>query len=380
MEGCFVVDYKVISTDNHIIEAPNTFVDHLPPEYKDRAPRIMRGPDGGDGWTFDGRPPRNTFGLNAVAGRPFQDYKVSGLRFEEIMPGNYDGAAALKDMDVDGVDVAAMFPSAALQTYLLNDRPFAVALMRAYNDWMLDDFCSADPQRLLGNALIPMDDGMDTAIAEFERVVAKGAKAVFIPYFPARNYADSYYDPFWMVVSDANVPCTMHRHHGGTPPTSVYSNDVLSAPGLNVAGIVERFFAAIPPFSQLAFTGLFERHPNLKLVEAEVNCGWLPFWVQMMEQEFERQRHWAKPPISVSPKEFVGKNLFVTVLDDYVGFELAKTDDVLAAAIMYSTDYPHSTTLWPKSQQYIADLTAGMDDARKHAILAGNAVRVFNLT
>jgi hypothetical protein len=100
----------------------------------------------------------------------------------------------------------------------------------------------------------------------------------------------------------------------------------------------------------------------------------------MMEQEFERHVHWANPPLHTSPREFVGKNLFVSVLDDFVGFDDAKHDDLVASAAMFSTDYPHSTTLFPKTQQYIAELTDGLADDRKHAILAGNAVRVFNLS
>jgi hypothetical protein len=116
------VEYKVISTDNHVVEAPNAFTDHLPDEFKERAPRFMRGEDGGDGWSFDGRPPKITFGLNAVAGRPFEDYKASGLKLEEILPGNYDGAARLKDMEADGVDAALIFPGAALAGYREEDR------------------------------------------------------------------------------------------------------------------------------------------------------------------------------------------------------------------------------------------------------------------
>ena len=99
----------------------------------------------------------------------------------------------------------------------------------------------------------------------------------------------------------------------------------------------------------------------------------------MMEQEYERQRHWANPPLHTQPREFVGKNLFVSVLDDYVGFEDAKRDPLVASAAMFSIDYPHSTTLFPKTRQYVAELTKGLDEDRRHAILAGNAIRVFNL-
>jgi predicted TIM-barrel fold metal-dependent hydrolase len=373
------MEYKVISTDNHIIEAPDTFVGRLPAEYKDRAPKIMRGPDGGDGWSFDGQPPKMTFGLNAVAGRPFKDYKASGLKLEEILPGNYDGAEHLKDMDKDSVDAATIYPMASLSAYTMDERPFALAILRAYNDWLLDEFCAVNPQRLIGLPLTPVDDSMDVLLAETERVLGKGAKGLFIPYWSQRPYYDKYYDPFWKVVSDAGVPVSIHRTMGGAAPAAESTPMPDAAAGLNLAGIVERFFTGVAPFSRLVFTGLFERFPRLKFIDAEVNAGWLPFWVQMMEQEYDRQRHWANPPLQTPPSEFVGKNLFVTLLDDYVGFGLAKFEDSVVSASMYSTDYPHSTTLFPKSQEYIAKLTDGLDPDKKHAILAGNAVRVFNL-
>ena len=374
-----MTQYRVISADNHIIEAPHTFTAYLPPGYRDRAPRIVRGADGGDGWSFDGGPPRVTFGLNAVAGRPFAEYKASGLTLDEILPGNYDGVAHLHDMDTDGVDAATIYPMASLMSYVLDDRPFALAVMRAYNDWLLDEFCAAGPNRLIGLPIVPVDDGMEALLAELERVVAKGAKGVFIPYWSQRPYWDPYYEPFWSVAEQAPVAVCIHRTMGGREPAGAATPLTDAAPGQNIAGVVQRFFTGVAPFSQLTFSGLFERHPGLKFVDAEVNAGWIRFWAQMMDQEFERQRHWANPPLQTPPSEFVGRNLFVTVLDDYVGFEDARRDPMVASAAMFSTDYPHSTTLFPRTRQYVAELTDGLPADRVEAILAGNAVRVFNL-
>jgi predicted TIM-barrel fold metal-dependent hydrolase len=375
------VEYRVISTDDHIIEAPDTF-DRLPAEFRDRQPRILRGDDGGDGWSFDGRPPKITFGLNAVAGRSFEDYKESGLTFDEILEGNYSGVAHLKDMDIDGVDAATIYPMATLQGLVLEDRAFGLACVRAYNDWLLQDFCGADPDRLIALPIIPVDDGEQVMLAETARVIGLGSRGIFLPYFADLEYYDAFYDPLWRLLADAKVAATIHRTMGGKVPQSQGRLGAMmtkDAPGLNIAGIVERFFSGIAPLTRMIFTGVFERHPQLRFVDAEVNAGWVPFWVQMMEQEYERQRHWAHPPIHQSPSAFVGTNVFVTALDDFVGFELAKHDDILGRSIMWSSDYPHSTTLWPKSKDYIARLTDGMASERKHEVLAGNAMRAFGL-
>jgi len=368
-------DYRVISTDNHLVEAPHAF-DRLPARFQDRKPRIMRGPDGGDGWSYDGKPPTFTFGLNAMAGIPYENYKRSGLTLDEILPGNYDGAAHLKDMDVDGVDAAVVYPS-SLVVFTMEDREFALAVMRAANDWLLDDFCAADSDRLWGLPLVPVDDGMDELLAETERVAAKGARGVLLPFYAEHPYHDPYYDPFWKVLSEAGMAASVHRTMGGRPPKSEVID--LVTPGTNVAGIVYRFLADTPLLTNLIFTGLFQRFPDLHFVAGEVNCGWIPFWVQMMEQEYERQRHWSGIPLATNPTAFVGENVFCTTLDDNVGFELARDHEVVARSAMFSTDYPHSVTLWPKSKEYIETLTKGLPEDRKHAILAGNALRAYGV-
>ena len=105
---------------------------------------MMRGADGGDGWSFDGKPPKRTFGIEAMAGRT-DGKKVSGLRFDEILPGNYDGTAHVADMELDGIDVSVVYPANAIFTYIEPDRELALACMRSYNDWILDDFQGAAP-------------------------------------------------------------------------------------------------------------------------------------------------------------------------------------------------------------------------------------------
>ena len=142
-----------------------------------------------------------------------------------------------------------------------------------------------------------------------------------------------------------------------------------------------RFFSNVKPLTYMIFAGIFERHPGLKFVAAEVNFGWLPFWLQTMDQEWELQQAWSPSPLATKPSAFVGENIFVTVLDDHVGFDLVKVGSPkLADCAMWSCDYPHSVTLWPNSQKHIETLTKGMDAGDRHKILAGNAERVYGLT
>jgi hypothetical protein len=119
------------------------------------------------------------------------------------------------------------------------------------------------------------------------------------------------------------------------------------------------------------------------MVAAEVNFGWIPFWLQTMDDEFQRQAAWAPMAISEKPSAFCGRNVFVTGLDDRVGFDLMKAGGEygrrLVEMSMFSSDYPHSVTLWPNSRKHVAELTAGMDPSDARQVLAGNAARVYGL-
>jgi predicted TIM-barrel fold metal-dependent hydrolase len=341
---------------------------------------MVRGADGGDGWSFNGEPPRMTLGLSAtgaITKRDFKQYKPSGITWEELPPGNYEGAAAIKDNELDGVDAATIYPAFVGGAYNeVTDRELAVACVRAYNDWLIDDFCSADPNRLWSLAFMPVNDGVSTLVAEAERVIAKGARGLYLP-LPDIAYHNSQYDPLWQMATEARVPVTIHR--SGVSRAEVPLTLPDAAPGLNVVGTVQRFFSAINPISNLIFTGVFDRFPSLVFIAAEVNCGWVPALAQQMDQEFERMRHWAKLPFGSEPSSYLGTNVFVTMLDDYVGCRMAKEDPVLARTTTFSTDYPHSTTLWPRSKEFIAKMTEGMTAQTKQAILAGNALRAYSL-
>jgi predicted TIM-barrel fold metal-dependent hydrolase len=369
---------RVISADCHVNEPPHVF-DGVPARLKDRAPRMMRGADGGDGWSFDGGPPKRTLGIEATAGRATADKRMSGLRFEEILPGNYDGAAHAKDMEKDGVDVSVVYPNSAISAYTIEDRELALACLRSYNDWVLAEFQGASPDHIVGLPMLPVDDGMDVCLTELERVVDTGARALFIPGSPARPYHDQYYDPLFARAEQAGLPLTFHRNFGGKPGEADW--DGFANQVLTTAGTVYRFFSAIRPFTYMIFGGVFVRHPDLKVVCAEVNFGWLPFWAQTMEQNFDVRSNLDDRTIQADrrPTEYLGQNLFVTVLDDHVGFRLVNDYPWLADTALYSTDYPHSVTLWPRSRQVVAELAAGLPADAREKILSGNAAHLYRI-
>jgi predicted TIM-barrel fold metal-dependent hydrolase len=370
------MQYNVISADNHIMEPRDLFVTQMPKEYRDRAPRVVRGKDGGDGWSYDGKPPSRTFGLEATAGRSTQ---LSGYKWEDILPGNYDPAAHVKDMADDGIDAAVLFPSIAMGAYELPDQGFALAMMQTYNTWLMSEFVATDPKRLIGLPVLPVDHGMDVCVAELKRCAKMGTRAFFIPAFPSEKpYIDSHYDPMWAAAAEAGTPICLHRQNGGKDPTGGFVAQY-TVPGMGVAGNVARYFSGIPPLTNFIFTGVFHRHPALKVVEAEVNFGWVPYWKFQMDQAYTQQKNWSKFPFKGMPSEYLGKNVFVTVLDDEPGFAAVASEPVLAEIGLFSIDYPHSVCLWPNSHGYIEKVAKNIDPVAKQKILVGNSMRVFNL-
>ncbi len=373
-----VLPNRIISADCHINEPPHVF-DNVPAKLKARAPKMLRGADGGDGWSFDGAPPKRTFGIEATAGRAAGDKKMSGLRFDEILPGNHQGKAHIEDMDKDGIDVSVVYPAYAAQTYVMPDRELGVACMRSYNDWMLGEFQGASPKRIVGLPLLPVDDGMDVAVAEFDRCVRAGAKAILIPGLPVKPYHDPYYEPIFARASETGVPLTFHRTFGGRAQEADW--DGIADLKITAGGTVWRFFSAVRIFTYLVYAGVFDRHPNLKLVAGEVNFGWLPFWLQTMDQNVavRSELHDATLQSTKNPVDHMGTNLFVTVLDDAVGFDLIASHPWLADCAMWSSDYPHSVTLWPRSRQILADLAKNLKQDQLDKIACGNAARVYGV-
>jgi predicted TIM-barrel fold metal-dependent hydrolase len=372
------VTTRIISADCHVNEPPHVF-DNVPDRLKPMVPKMMRGADGGDGWSFDGGPPKRTFGIEATAGRAIGDKKLTGLRFDEILPGNYDGTAHVADMERDGVDVSVVFPNSSIFVYTIPDRELALACLRSYNDWVLGEFQGASPDRIVGLPMLPVDDGMEASVAELERCLGLGARGMFIPGNPARPYHDPYYDPLYARAAEAGVALSFHRTFGGKPSEADW--DELVSMNVTAGGTVYRFFAAVRPFTYMVFGGVFARHPELKFVAAEVNFGWLPFWAQTMEQNFEIRSGMDDASVATTkrPTEHLGTNLFVSVLDDHVGFKLVHDHPWLADTGMFSSDYPHSVCLWPNSARIAAELVQGLPEDAARKILAGNAERVYGI-
>jgi predicted TIM-barrel fold metal-dependent hydrolase len=365
---------RIVSADSHVNPPKDLWVRDCPAEFKGRAPRVESGPMG-DFWVTDSQV-SGAIGLDSSAGRKPEEYKPSGLTYKEMRPGAYDPKARLEDMDVDGVDAEVLYFGGPVTQYAA-DPGLRRYVVQRYNDWMVE-LSKAAPTRLVGLAHIPLLD-LDEAQAELRRVAKLGLRGFHVDPFPdergGKALWDPAYEPFWSLVEESGLPMSFHI----VGPRKANVQETFSNP---TPGIKETFIAIAPmtiseTVSTLVFTGILARHPKLRFVLVECGIGWIPYFLERMDQTFNKHRFWTKSVITEKPSTYWYRQGFATFIQDLAG--VAERHRAGLKNIMWSTDYPHSDSTWPKSREA---LTAHFSDvpANERAMIAGgNASALYGL-
>ncbi len=371
--------YKLVSTDDHITEPPGMFDARLPKKYAGRIPRVIED-DQGSAWNVDGTITRIS-GLANAAGQKEEEFSPKSPRFDGMRKGAYDAKARLADMDLDGVDAQATFPTlpgpAGGRFALLADKEYALTLIRAYNDWLVEEWSAADPARILGLAVLPLWD-LALAAKEIYRVHERGLKGITLPSAPhtfegVPGFPDAAWDGVWRALEDTKMPALIHIVSGN----SDYS---FLQPG---AGAPAAVFVHLAPssnmtiLSTLLFSDVLVRFPKLKFISAESGIGWVPYFLERADYTFRKHRYWTGVTGGTPPSELFRQSIHVNYISDQSGIE--QRHRIGVDNIMLGIDYPHTDTTWPNTQKVIAAQMAGIPDDERMKICAGNAVRVFGL-
>jgi predicted TIM-barrel fold metal-dependent hydrolase len=359
-----VKDYKLVSADAHLETPPDGWVNRLPEDIKDKAPHVVEVEGGGQGWSMDGSDPV-PLGLQATGGQKYPEIRPRGLRFDSDPPppGTGGPERRVAEQEQDGVDAEVLFSSvavAALRKSGDDDRA-VVEMAKAYNDWA-SEYCSYDPDRLLGIAIMPFT-GIADAVKELRRVAElPGLRGAMLLQFPA---GEKWLTPddaeFWAVAEKLNVPIVAHHKFGGIgSPTPM--------PGLNVlelAGDADRAHFAwlltcdlplptlpIATLLQLMMSGVLDQHPNLKFHFAETGIGWLPHWLEQMEDRYDRHRFWAGLELERRPAQYIRDHFTFSFQEDHTGVK--NRHDIGVDNICWASDFPHSVGDWPWSRETVA--------------------------
>ncbi|MGA7053616.1 MAG: hypothetical protein WBZ37_20560 [Mycobacterium sp.] len=149
-------DLVLVSVDDHVVEPPNVFDDRLPAKFVEFAPRFITNPDGTNAWRYNGEI-LNNVALNAVVGRPKEEYGIEPTSFAQLRPGTYDHGERVRDMSANGVLGSLCFqsfPQFCGQLFArTEDKDVALAMVRAYNDWHIDEWCGSHPGRFIPCAI-----------------------------------------------------------------------------------------------------------------------------------------------------------------------------------------------------------------------------------
>lgn len=387
--------YSIISADAHILEPTDIWTNWLPERFQDRAPQLVQDSAGGDAWLFAGAADPDPIGLTATPGMPWDQFRWTGVTYDEARAGCYNGAARLDDMTTDGVDAEILFPPQRTVGHFLGDEDddLVRAGIEAYNNFLFEEFCAPDPSRLIGAAQIA-STGIDDAVDGVRKAAARGAKTVVISCWPAGGETISDEDDaFWHAAADAGLPVCIHINiisrrarmkarqaavkAGGRTLYASGAHATTKA-GAKAAASLSGVFSTVPAtMGQLIFTGVFERVPDLHVSMIETGVGWLPHFLEQMDDRFWRNRSWTDLPIDRPPSEYWYTNMSATFVRDDNG--LRNRDEVGVDNMMWSTDYPHHGNDWPRSRKTINETMAGLPAADRHQILCGNAVRIFGL-
>jgi predicted TIM-barrel fold metal-dependent hydrolase len=366
---------RIISADSHVNPAKDLWTRSAPQKFKDRVPRVESTPQG-DFWITDSQI-SGAIGLDSSAGRKAEDFKPSGLTYKEMRPGSYDPTARLADMDLDGVDAEVLYFGGPV-TQLHPDPELRMYIIRTYNDWMVE-LSKAAPGRLVGLAHIPLLD-IDEGIAELRRVAKAGLKGFHVDPFPdergGKALWDPAYAPFWATVEESGLPISFHIV--GPRNMNLTQTFMNPAPG------VKETFIAIAPISicevvsTLVFTGILERHPKLDFVLVECGIGWIPYFVERMDQTFAKHRFWTKSVIKEKPSTYWYRQGHATFIQDLAG--VAARHRAGLHNIMWSTDYPHSDSTWPKSREVLEQHFKDVPADERRLITGGNAAQLYGLS
>ena len=363
--------YRVISGDGHIETPPDGWREYVPERYRDRAPKLIRLPNGADGWLVEGQPMLHN-GQN-IKGRGPVKFANASYFNDDGSPreGAGDGAQRLREQDLDGIDAEVLFAPVFVARFInsIGDKDVYLSIVQAYNTWQIEQYCAVAPDRLIANALIPVC-GIDAAVDELHRAEKLGYRQVQLQEYPNGTGAPKPEDDrFWETVLELGLALSPHQNFGGAvwrgdprADTSQWSAE---------AGMSQHApMAPAATLAQMIVHGVFDRFPQLRFYFAELNCCYLPGMLFYLDRNYKEFNDWFQVKLDKLPSEYVLEHTLFGMVGDAPILQMGNvfpTDKLI-----WGSDFPHSVGTYPHTRDYLADTFAGVDDELRQKILVGN--------
>lgn len=363
----------IISADGHVCEPPNCYVDYIDPKYRDRAPTVETQPDGTEAFVIPGM--KRPVPLGFVDGAGFapreRKERAKKLTFDDVRPAAYLGRERLAFMDRDGLAAELIYASVGMGLTMHRDAPYKDACMQAYNRW-LAEMCGDAPERIYGLAQTAVLS-VDQAIEDFVRAKEMKMVGMMMPGDPIHeDYDHPDYDPLWECATDLDLPICFHilTSRAGSLHAKPRGHALN-----NFLGIIRAIQDIV---GMMTLGGVFERHPDLKLVVAESDAGWLPHYMYRMDHAARiNAEDGILRGLSKLPSEYIRRNVWATFQDDLTAYH--STQFVDHTHLLWASDFPHTDSTWPLSRQLIAEQASHLSEQQHQDIFRDNTARLFNL-
>jgi len=373
-------DTKLVSVDDHVIEPPHVFAEHIAPRYRDRAPRIVETEPGVQAWEWEGRLYPLQFQGNAHTRRFRADEEGRGddlfaRHYDDMIPAAYDVTERVRTMDEDGVWAELLFPTfprfGGNRFLEAEDTDLALACIQAWNNWMLDEWCAAYPDRFIPQTMIPLWD-TQLAVREIERCAAKGSKGIIFvenPYpIGLPSFPSGHWDPVFAAAADTGLPLSMHI--GTSSGLLSPSPDATPSVGIALCGV-----NSMSALGDLIFSGALESHPNCKVALSEGGAGWVPYVLERLDYTWQRSRYEGLN-CSILPSEVFAQHFWVCMVADR--YAVLNRHLIGLDKLMWECDFPHNDSNWPDSRKVLADAVHDIPDDEARQIGELNARRLYD--
>ena len=375
-----MADYKIYSADSHVSEPGDLWLQRIDKAFQFRAPRVEQRERNGrmeDMFIYEGFAPHPVgVGVGAAGrgGAGTSTFREEGKGYADALPGGWDPVARISDMDLDGVEGEIIHTTLGFRLFWLTDPKLQRACFRVYNDW-LAEYCSHSPQRLIGVPLISLCD-VEEARAELRRSAKLGLHGAMVWLSPPAEYpqySSTHYDSFWAEAEELQMPIVMHEITGGAEsrlsPSSYWD------PNLSLAAMI-RAHEPQRTIAQLIMSGVCERFPALTFISAESGTDWVPWFVSRVKRARGGMTSFGNK-LTLEPIDYFYRNIAFTYINEAHAVE---NRDLLGVDnLMFATDYPHSASTWPKSQEIVDRDTAGMAPELARKLIRDNVMRIFSL-
>jgi predicted TIM-barrel fold metal-dependent hydrolase len=369
-------DLILVSVDDHICEPPDMFDAHVPERYKARAPQVVTDSEGRQQWWYGNVKGRN-LGLNAVAGKPPEMFNIDASRYDEMRPGCYDVDERVRDMNAGGQLAGLNFPNfTGFSGQVLNqgpDRDVNLVMIKAYNDWHVDEWCGRYPDRFIPCGILPFFD-MDETVKEIHRLAARGCHAVTFSENPEALRMPSIFSDYWDPVFGAacDNETVLCCHVGSSSRSMPAAADAPAGVKMTSSSMMSMLTLV-----DLLWAPFWDRFPALRFSLTEGDVGWIPYFLWRAEHVHDRHHGWTKHEFGrhSGPKEVFREHVLCCFIDDAVGVKLL--DELNEDNVCWESDFPHSDGTWPHGPERAAALLAELPPSTIDKITHRNAMRHF---